>query len=109
MSNVPNKFWGKNVTLRNRFTQEYLYADKYFYGIMHHERRHVFTSRSKKPVPALGDWIINTDDVGHSFTIQNVLFSEYLYAAGSRWYKINELFSFEYSKICLKNLFGKCL
>lgn len=93
MSNVPQKYWGKTVTLRNKYTQEYLYADECLYGIMK-ERRYILTMRNKRPVPVRGDWILNTEDEGHVFTLKNAYYSEYLYAAGSNWYKTKGLFGF---------------
>lgn len=91
MSNVPQKYWGKKVTIQNNFTKEYLCADdKLYEWIFKRERRYVLTMRDKKPVPSKGDWILSPPNKENLHTLQNVHFSQFLYAAGSTWYKNNE-------------------
>lgn len=76
MSNVPQKYWGEAITLRNGFTRDYLYAsdDKY-----NKNRRYVLTKRGKKQPGTSGSWILETDDKGETFTLKNV-HSEYMYS-----------------------------
>lgn len=94
MSTVPQEYWGKKVTLRNKFTKEYLHAHVSYYGLWN-ERRYVLTKRDKKCVKEKGEWWLETDDNGEMFTFRNVYHSEFLYAAGSNWYKVSGFFGFK--------------
>ncbi|XP_044739555.1 uncharacterized protein LOC123300942 [Chrysoperla carnea] len=75
---------GDKCKLKNHRWDQYLYADgNHFYGS---NRRHVFTWQNGKPesvMDAESQWKFETRDQGDSFTIKNVGWNEYLYAASN--------------------------
>uniref|UniRef100_A0A336LZ99 CSON008746 protein n=1 Tax=Culicoides sonorensis TaxID=179676 RepID=A0A336LZ99_CULSO len=101
-SNVPKRFWDKTIYLKNSYSSEYLFAEKYIpetsgfleLGRTIYNRRRILTKKNKQRVPGAGEWILSTEDDGKTFTFQNKMYGEYLYSPTANLYSKPSTFKY---------------